>query len=240
MSAENTITKDNLEFYLRELAKEYRKLNGTKIKAEIILVGGAAVLASYGFREMTVDIDAIIEASDAMKDAINHVGDRYGLPVGWLNADFRKTTSYSDKLYEHSEYLFTRSNVLEIRTIQAEYLIAMKLVSGRRYKKDLSDIVGILYEQQKQEKPITLEMIDRAVIELYDSWDSVDAYAKAVLEKALASDDLVFLFKTQMAEEAQAKDAVLEIGKKYPDLITADNINEIIEQARKKKQDRSI
>ena len=51
----------------------------------------------------------------------------------------------------------------------------MKLVSGRRYKKDLSDIVGILYEQQKKEKPITLEMIDRAVIELYNSWDSTIA-----------------------------------------------------------------
>ena len=237
MSAENTITKDNLDFYLRELAKEYRKLNGTKVKAEIILVGGAAVLANYGFREMTVDIDAIIEASGAMKDAINRVGDRYGLPVGWLNADFRRTASYSDKLYEHSEYLFTRSNVMEVRTVRAEYLIAMKLVSGRRYKKDLSDIVGILYEQQKQERPITLEMIDRAVIELYNSWDSVDAYAKAVLEKALATDDLVSLFEAQMAEEAQAKDAVLEIDKKYPNLINADNINEIIEKARKKKHE---
>ena len=125
--------------------------------------------------------------------------------------------------------------MLEVRTIRAEYLIAMKLVSGRRYKKDLSDIIGILYEQQKQSKPVTLEMIDRAVLELYNSWDSVDTYAKAVLEKALASDDLASLFEAQMAEEAQAKDAVLEIDKKYPDLITADNINDIIEQARKKK-----
>ena len=78
-------------------------------------------------------------------------------------------------------------------------------------------------------------MIDRAVLELYNSWDSVDTYAKAVLEKALASDDLATLFEIQMAEEAQAKDAVLEIDKKYPNLINSDNINEIIEQARKKK-----
>ena len=64
----------------------------------------------------------------------------------------------------------------------------------------------------------------------------MDAYAKAVLEKALATDDLVSLFEAQMAEEAQTKDAVLEIDKKYPELITEDNINEIIEKARKKKQ----
>ena len=236
MSAENTFTKENLDFYLRELAKEYRKLNGTKLKAEIILVGGAAVLANYGFREMTVDIDAIVEASGAMKDAINRVGDRYGLPTGWLNSDFRKTASYSERLFAHSEYLYTRSNVLEIRTIRAEYLIAMKLVSGRRYKKDLSDIVGILDEQATQGKPITMEMIDKAMIELYGSWDKVDAYAKAVLEKALACDELGALFESQMAEEAEAKEAILEIDKKYPDLVTADNINEIIEQAQRKKQ----
>ena len=71
MSAENTITKENLDFYLRELAKEYRKLNGTKVKAEIILVGGAAVLANYGFREMTVDIDATKTWKDSNGNTVN-------------------------------------------------------------------------------------------------------------------------------------------------------------------------
>lgn len=35
--------------YLKELAKEFRKLNGKTMPAEIILIGGAAVLANYGF-----------------------------------------------------------------------------------------------------------------------------------------------------------------------------------------------
>ena len=83
------ITRDKLNEYLKDLAKEFRKLNGTKTPAEIILIGGAAVLANYGFRDMTYDVDAIIVASSAMKDAINHVGDRHGLPHGWLNADFK-------------------------------------------------------------------------------------------------------------------------------------------------------
>ena len=58
MSAEVSITKENLDTLLKELAKEFRKLNGTKTPAEIILVGGAAVIANYGFRELTNDIDA--------------------------------------------------------------------------------------------------------------------------------------------------------------------------------------
>ena len=45
----------------------------------------------------------------------------------------------------------------------------MKLVSGRQYKKDLSDIAGIVYEQQMAGKPLTYEMIDVAVRNLYGS-----------------------------------------------------------------------
>ena len=235
MSAENTFNKENLDFYLRELAKEYRKLNGKQIKAEIILVGGAAVLTNYGFREMTTDIDAVIRASSAMKDAINHVGDKYHLPVGWLNADFIHTSSYSSELVVHSEYVCTPSNVLEIRTVKGHFLIAMKLVSGRRYKADLSDIIGILYEHQRAGNPIDFAMIDHAMTELYGSWDKVDDYSRAVLEKALESPDLKALFETQMTEEQLAKESILEIDRKYPDLVNADNINDIIEQARKKK-----
>jgi hypothetical protein len=45
-------TKDNPDTYLKTLAKEYRKLNGTATPAEINMIGGAAVLANYGFRNM--------------------------------------------------------------------------------------------------------------------------------------------------------------------------------------------
>jgi hypothetical protein len=90
MSSETPITRENLNEYLKELAQEFRKLkrklNGSKMSctgrscAEVILIGGAAILANYGFREMTYDIDAIYNtsskagrawASSAMKDAIN-------------------------------------------------------------------------------------------------------------------------------------------------------------------------
>lgn len=40
MSADRTFTRENLDYYLKELAKEFRKRNGKK-PAELILVGGA-------------------------------------------------------------------------------------------------------------------------------------------------------------------------------------------------------
>lgn len=95
MSIDRVFTKDNLDSYLKELGKEFRKRNGTKMPAEIILVGGAAILANYGFREMTYDIDAVITASSAMKEAVNAVGDKFLLPNCWLNADFKNSNSYS-------------------------------------------------------------------------------------------------------------------------------------------------
>ena len=98
MSSDVRFTTENIDQYMKALAKAYRKLGGRNMPAEIILIGGAAVLADYGFREATYDIDAIITASSVMEDAIRAVGDEFNLPNGWLNEDFRKTVSYSPKL----------------------------------------------------------------------------------------------------------------------------------------------
>lgn len=233
MSIDKAFTKENLDYYLKELAKEFRKRNGAKLSAEIVLIGGAAVLANYGFREMTYDIDAIITASSVMKEAINAVGDRLELPNGWLNTDFTKTSSFSPKLIQYSKHYRTYSGVLNIRTINAEYLIAMKLMSGRRYKKDLSDIVGILNEQKRIGKPLDYYKIDRAVRDLYDSWNGISEYTTKVLKSALESENLEELFEEQAREEEFSKQEVLRI-QKY-DKVTGSNIDDIINMALKKK-----
>lgn len=146
-------TRKDIDTYLKAVAKEFRKISGKDVPAELILVRGASVLINYGFRNMTTDIDALIMASSSMKDAINAIGDRYSLPNGWLNMDFENTSSYTTKLIQFSEYYRTYSNIVTIRTVSAEFLIAMKLRSGRQYKNDLSDILGILAEHEKKGQP---------------------------------------------------------------------------------------
>lgn len=235
MSVEKGFTKENLDYYLKELAKEFRKRNGKNTSAEIVLVGGAAILANYGFREMTYDIDAVITASSAMKEAVNAVGDRLGLPNGWLNADFKNTSSYSPKLSQYSEYYRTYSNVLSIRTINAEYLVAMKLMSGRRYKKDLSDIIGILSEQERRGESLNYQKIDCAVKNLYGGWDNISEYAIQVLKAALDSENLKELFMEQEHEEALSKQAVLQVQKYEGEKVKKSNINEIIQRALSKR-----
>lgn len=237
MSVEKGFTKENLNYYLKELAKEFRKRNGKNMPAEIVLVGGAAILANYGFREMTYDIDAVITASSAMKEAVNTLGDRFGLPNGWLNADFKNTSSYSPKLSQYSKYYRTYSNVLNIRTISAEYLVAMKLMSGRRYKKDLSDIIGILSEQERMGEPLSYRQIDCAVRNLYGGWDNISEYAIQVLKAALNSENLKELFMEQEREEALSKQAVLQDQKYEGEKVKESNVDEIIQKALRKKRD---
>lgn len=234
MSAEKEFKKENMDFYLKEVAKEYRKQIGGKMPAEIIVVGGGAILARYGFRDVTQDIDAVLGASGAMKDAIRTVSNKYDLPFGWLNSDFIRTESYSPRLAEHSTHYRTFSNIVDVRIVEAEYLIAMKLKSGRIYKKDLSDVVGILAEHQKENAPITYEMIDSAVKNLYGSWDGISQYAVDVLQTALKIKDegaLAQLFQEVNEEEFLNKKAAIN-AQRYGEELNEDNVSEIIRQAR--------
>jgi len=228
MSAETPITKENLDTYLKELAKQFRKLNGKSMPAEITLIGGASILVNYGFRDSTYDVDALIQASSAMKDAINYVTDTLGLPNGWLNEDFKNTKSYTPRLVNYSKYYRTFSNVMTVRTITGEYLVAMKLMAYRQYKHDISDIVGILREQQNSGDPLNFERIDKAVKDLYDSWENLPENAKSLIESMLANEDMDALYKAYADEEAAAKDALITFEDKYPDVLTEDNLADIL------------
>jgi len=236
MSTDIVFTKENLDACLSRLAKEFRKLNGTKVSAEIVLIGGAAVLANYGFRDMTYDIDAIIQASSSMKDAINRVGDEMGLPNGWLNSDFTKTKSYSPKLLQYSEYYKRFGYVLEVRTVSGEYLVAMKLMSGRKYKNDISDVIGILKEQKEIGKPLTLEKIQTAACDLYDSWDNLPRESKDLITDIMRYEQYEALYEQYRNNERMVKESLIDFEKKYPGVTNTDNVNDIIRNLKKRKE----
>lgn len=229
-----SFTKENIDTYLKELAKEFRRLNGKLMPAEIILVGGAAILTNYDFRDMTTDIDAVIHAASSMKDAINKVGDKFNLPNGWLNADFIHTGSYSPKLDEFSVYYKIFYGVLSVRTISAEYLIAMKLRSGRKYKNDLSDVIGILAEHEKKGTPITLEKIDTAVVNLYGGWDNFPEDSKPFIENALKTGDFDNVYSLVKKDEIESKDVLIGFEKEHPKVANESNINDILKSLRAK------
>lgn len=234
MSAEVAFTKGNLDDYLRMLAKEFRKRNGKVMPAEIILIGGASVLINYGFREKTYDFDAIIRASSAMKDAINYVGDENQLQEGWLNSDFTKTNSYSPKLVQYSTYYKTFSNILTVRTISKEYLVAMKLRSFRTYKNDLSDIVGIYREQMELGDPLTKERVEQAVVNLYQSWDSISGNAQNLINRLETIDDFDTFYDETRKSEIENEETLMQFEGKYPNKLNDENVDSILKSIKQK------
>ena len=228
MSADWVFSKENIDNYLKEVAKQYRKLNGKGMSAEITLIGGASILINYGFRDATYDVDALIYASSSMKDAINYVTDAMGLPNGWLNEDFRNTASYTPRLVNYSQYYRTFSNVVQVRTITEEYLVAMKLKAFRQYKHDISDIVGIPREHMHRGNPLTFERIDTAVKNLYDGWENMPANALEIIQQILADENLDILYDAYTQEESAAKETLLTFEGDYPNVLREDNLNDIL------------
>jgi len=237
---ENTreFTKENLILYLQELGKAYKKEYGKYADAEIVLIGGAAILAGYDFREMTTDVDADIRANASMKTAINFVGDMYGLPNGWLNNNFVKTSSYSPKIAQYSRHYKTFSGVLNVRIISGEYLVAMKLRSFRAYKHDRSDILGVLVYHENTNTPLSLDKIKEATINLYGSWDCISKEAIEFIEKATALEDLQAYFLEIMRGEKEAKELLVDFEEEYKDVLNSDNLDNILStlQAKRREQ----
>ena len=235
----NSFNKSNLDTYLNELARLFRKQNGKGAKSEIILVGGAAILINYSFRNMTMNIDAIIHASSSIKDAINQIGDRYNLSNGWLNTDFMHTSSYSGRLDEFSQYYKTFYGVLQVRSISAEYLIAMKLASGRKYRNDLSDIIGILAEHKKRNQAITWERVNQAVANLYQNWDGISEEVKSFIQNVFKLGDYNKIFQQVQEQEQLSKNMLVQFQQKQSYTVTESNVDSILDMLINKKDDKN-
>jgi hypothetical protein len=123
---------------------------------------------------------------------------------------------------------------LQIRTVAAEYLIAMKLMSGRRYKNDISDIYGILWEHKKSGTPILRSAVDDAVICLYGD-SKLPKLSGELISKAYENGDYETLYRKSREDEKNAKEILLEFDRDYPDALDAENIDSIIDRAKQKR-----
>ena len=178
------ITKDNFFTIVKECAKQYRKICGNT-PVELIIVGGGSIVLNYSFRQSTMDFDVLIKGSSGTKEAIRKVAEIHNLPEDWMNSDFQFLSSFSPKLYEISKHYCSLNNdTISIRTVNAEYLIAMKAKSGRYFGKDMSDIIGILCCERERKNDISFEKIVQAFEYLYgQDKTSVSAYIWESLKK---------------------------------------------------------
>lgn len=206
----NELTVEQIDACLLRLAQNYEKLNKkTAIPFEIIVVGGASILLNYGFRKSTQDIDAYIEIRNQLNDAIHLTEEELSLSMDWLNQDFVRTASFSERISLYSKFYKTYAGIMTVRTVTAEYLIAMKIMSGRTYKHDLTDIIGVLMA----EPSITMERIKTAFRSLYPAASLESLRLYPWLENVMAKPlDKGFYEQTQKSEETAAR----ILREKYP------------------------
>lgn len=230
-------SKESIDIYLKKLSKVYKKLSAGRMPAEIILVGGSAIAVNYSFRQSSTDIDAIIQAPDVMRDAIFRIRDEENLPNDWINRDFTKTASFSPMLRLYSKHYRTFYNVVEVRTITGAFLIAMKMRSGRIYKHDLSDIIGILIEENKnRENPINITEIRDACEKLYggQGYDTMPEISRKLIENAvnLNIQELRNLYRQQTETEAENCRLLIQFETENPGILNSENLTEIVENLR--------
>lgn len=236
----NYIRKENAYEILKAFAKEYRKQNGESIPVEIIIVGGGSILLNYGFRDFTQDFDVMVSSMSEMKEVVHRVAEEYNLPDDWMNTDFRNAISYSEKLRTVSKHKYEFNHgSLEIRTVNDEYLIAMKMMSARGYRNDVSDIVGIILSARKDNKNITTEQIENALSFLYPDYKNhireellhqVDLYTK------MTSEDLSAAYRKLKDEEGQTRKDLIEIDEKYPGAVNEKSVDSIIAEINKRRR----
>ena len=229
----NQLTVDTVDKYFYELSKELKKEYGRGKEFEIVVVGGAAIMFNYDFRGTTTDVDGYVSMGGSVKDAANRVAEKYGISTDWLNSDFKRTNSYSARLTQFSKFYKNYNQILSVRTINAEYLIAMKLVSFRAYKRDRSDILGILETHKKMNKPISYEQINKAVVDLYGGWDRIEDSAQEFIRKV--TQDTVYNYALEVDLENENKTLLIDFEKRYQDVLTEENLDTVLAMLQSKK-----
>ncbi len=115
----------------------------------------------------------------------------------------------------------------------------MKLQSGRQYKSDLSDILGILASHTRKKQPITMEMIDAAIKDLYGSWDGVSDEAKEFIRNVMENGEYEGLVEETRKRESETKDALIAFEKNDPGKVNTKSVEDILKELKRNKGEKN-
>ena len=116
-----------------ELSEELRF---SRARAQIYVVGGAAMSLAFDRERTTRDVDARIAAGHhRLEEAVRAVGLRHGLPDTWLN---EQATAWMPRAEDARAQTLYESSYLTVTGASANHLLAMKLRAGR--EQDREDI----------------------------------------------------------------------------------------------------
>ena len=113
-----------------------RRIAARGLRAEMFVVGGAAMALVYDDRRTTVDIDAILRPRDVVLDEAATMAEEMGLPARWLNDAVAEMMPPVD---DQSPRTVGEFGGLSVSVGSPEYLLAMKAMVSRKSPSDLED-----------------------------------------------------------------------------------------------------
>jgi hypothetical protein len=146
------MTQDEILDALRALNDELAR---DGIKAEICIVGGAAMVLAFNARQSTRDVDAVFEPSGKVRTAAAKVAAALGLARDWLN-DAAKGYMPADPM--------PRSIVLDLPNLSVwtpppQYLLAMKAIAARFDSHDAQDLRTLINHLDLRKADDVLEVV---------------------------------------------------------------------------------
>ena len=125
-------TQQQIRDLLTELGAD---LNSRGIRAELFVVGGAAMSLAYNTRRTTRDVDAVFEPTSEIRAAARRVADTHALPEDWLNDAVKGFLPGPDP----QQRAVLAAPGINVSVPSPEYLLAMK-VAAARVDRDSDDI----------------------------------------------------------------------------------------------------
>jgi hypothetical protein len=146
------------EDILRALQRLSEILEARGVKADLYVVGGAAMTLAFKARPSTRDVDAVFKRRNEVFKAAAQVAREQGLPDEWLNDGSKRFIGRPDR----RPLPILELPGLRLMAGSPRYLLAMKILADRhdRDRQDLRFLIRIL-------KLRSAEEAERAFYEVY-------------------------------------------------------------------------
>ena len=132
-----SLDREALVELLDELA---RRLERRKVRAQIYVIGGAAMSLAFDRSRTTHDVDVRVDSGHgALVEAVREIARERGLPESWLN---EQATANIPRLPDTRAKTVYESEYLTITGASAEHILAMKLEAGRAT--DVEDVATLV------------------------------------------------------------------------------------------------
>ena len=175
---EKDLTREQIIKLFDELSRELR-FEGAR--AQIYIIGGAAMSLAFDRDRATKDVDARVDSGHTrLTQAARKMARRHGLPETWLNEQATAMIPRAGDVRAQTVY---ESAYLTVTGASAKHLLAMKLAAGR--DTDADDIAVLCKELQ-------LGDVEEAVAihrELFPG-ERLKGMAREILEKTFRNQDL--------------------------------------------------